>query len=365
MHYQHERTFGCRISDAWTFRGLKTVILENERVRVTVLADKGADIYEFIHKPTDTDFMWRTPWGVRDPRRFLPTSGWPEGIWHDVYEGGWQTLAPTGGPPRTYMGAELGQHAEATTMPWDVQIVEDTPERVAAKFWVRTYRTPFYIEKTLSLESGSGVLTVHESVVNEAEEEAECVWGQHIALGAPFLSEHCRLDLPGAKFIVPGEGERETRRLKSGQEGAWPNAIAPDGSPLDLHQVPSKSDRLQDYMAFMDLADGWYALSNTERKVGFALVFPRETFGYLWYWQVFGGGSGYPWYRRTYNVGLEPFSSLANGAPRPGSSERTALRLPAGQRRNVVMKAVAYDVPSGVSGVSGVDTEGRVSFRTS
>ena len=30
MHYQDERTTGCRISDSWTYRGLKTVILENE-----------------------------------------------------------------------------------------------------------------------------------------------------------------------------------------------------------------------------------------------------------------------------------------------------------------------------------------------
>lgn len=187
MHYQAERTRRCRISDAWSYRGLKTVILENERLKVTVLADKGADVYELIHKPSDTDFMWRTPWGVRDPRRFIPTSGWPAGIWHDVYEGGWQTLAPTAGPPSSYSGAEMGQHAEATTMPWDVRILKDTPERVSAKFWVRTYRTPFYIEKTLSLEEGASTLSVEESVVNEAEEEMACVWGQHIALGPPFL----------------------------------------------------------------------------------------------------------------------------------------------------------------------------------
>ncbi len=44
MHYQDERTSGCRISDAWMYRGHKTVVLENELIRVTVLADKGADV---------------------------------------------------------------------------------------------------------------------------------------------------------------------------------------------------------------------------------------------------------------------------------------------------------------------------------
>ena len=81
MHYDDERTSGCRVSDAWTYRGLKTVILENELIRVVVLADKGADVYSFVHKPTDTDFMWRSPWGVRDPKLFVPQSGWPVAPW--------------------------------------------------------------------------------------------------------------------------------------------------------------------------------------------------------------------------------------------------------------------------------------------
>ncbi len=72
MHYQDERTAGCRVSDSWTYRGLKTVVIENELVRITVLADKGADIYSFVHKPTDTDFMWKTNWGVRDPSKTVP-----------------------------------------------------------------------------------------------------------------------------------------------------------------------------------------------------------------------------------------------------------------------------------------------------
>ena len=81
-HYQLERNYGCRVSDAWTFRGLKTAVIENELLRVVVLIDKGADIYQFVHKPTDTDFLWRSPWGVRDPSVRIPTTGSGEG-WMD------------------------------------------------------------------------------------------------------------------------------------------------------------------------------------------------------------------------------------------------------------------------------------------
>ena len=39
--YQIERNHGCRVSDAWTFRGLKTAVIENELLRIVVLIDKG------------------------------------------------------------------------------------------------------------------------------------------------------------------------------------------------------------------------------------------------------------------------------------------------------------------------------------
>ena len=361
MHYQNERTHGCRISDAWTYRGLKTVVLENELLRVSVLADKGADIFELIHKPSDTDFMWRTPWSVRDSSKWVPSTGWGEGVWHDTYIGGWQTIAPTGGPPQQYAGADIGQHTEATLMPWDVQIIEDTPERVSVKFWVRTVRTPFWIEKTITLESGSATLTVEDSVTNQAEEPAEAEWGQHIALGEPFLTANCILDLPAADHFSPPEAEESgSQRIKPGTTGKWPNAVGVDGSAVDLRRFPAKSERLADYMVFKNMADGWYAVTNPDRGVGIGVVWPKETFKYLWYWQVFGGGAGYPWYGRNYNIGLEPFTSLSAGVPEPGSSQRTAEIFQPGETRKATVKAVVFE---SATGVEAIDAKGNVKMR--
>ena len=172
MHYQDERVNGCRISDSWTYRGLKTVVLENELLRVSLIADKGADVFELSHKKTDTEFMWRTPWSVRNVGLWTPSTGDGDNTWHDAYIGGWQTIAPTGGPPQKYANADIGQHTEATLMPWDTVIVADTPERVSAKFSVRTVRTPFWIEKGVTLEANSPVLTITDTLTNEAEEQS-------------------------------------------------------------------------------------------------------------------------------------------------------------------------------------------------
>ena len=209
---------------------------KNELLRISLIADKGADMFELVHKPSDTDFMWRTPWSVRNQALWVPSTGWGEGIFHDLYIGGWNTIAPTGGFQQDYMGAEIGQHNETNMMPWDAEIVEDSPERVKVKFSVRAVRTPFWIEKTVSLESNSPVVTVTDTLINEAEEPAPAQWGQHLALGDPFLTPDCILDFAGGDFIVPESPDGSVlpgSRLMPARTGSWPVAEAPDGSEVD------------------------------------------------------------------------------------------------------------------------------------
>lgn len=359
MHYQDERTSGCRISDAWTYRGHKAVVLENELIRVIALADKGADVYSFVHKPSDTDFMWRTPWGVRDPSKFVPTTGTAGSLWLDQYEGGWQTVVPHGGYTDTVYGADMGLHGELNTMPWDCTVIEDTPKRVAVRFRAKGVRMPFSAEKTLSIEAGNAVLTVDESVTNESEEACECVWLEHIALGGAFLSDKCRLYLPPSRVINHPVDVAPTSKLKPGYEGQWPKSKLKSGLDIDFSRVPPKSDRSLDMAYFTDMDEAWYAMTNEELGVGFAVSFPSKVFKYLWYWRNFAGGWGYPWYGRCYNVGLEPCTSFHNGGLRQAMENGTALKFKAGETVRATLQAVAY---TGVRPVKRVTPQGQIVF---
>ena len=360
MHYQDERNHGCRVSDAWTYRGLKTAILENELLRIVLLIDKGADIYQFVHKPTDVDFLWRSPWGVRDPSKFIPTTGSPWGSWLDVYEGGWQTVLPGGGFPSVYRGADMGLHAEVNTMPWDCAVTHDSPEKVAIRCWVRTYRTPFFFEKTLTLNSGSPVLEIEEALVNEGEEPVHCVWGEHIALGAPFLSDDCVIDLPGGRVINHPVEWDASNRLKAGFDGPWPWSETKDGGRVDLSKVPPRSIRAHDQTYIADMPEGWYAITNQRMRLGFGVVFPKELFRYLWYWQSFGGAFGYPFYGRGYSVGLEPFTSYTNDGLEAAIERGTALLTQPGQRVEASLKAVVF---ANAQGVERIQPDGSVIAR--
>ena len=108
------------------------------------------------------------------------------------------------------------------------------------------------------------------------------------------------------------------------------------------------------------MPDGWYAVTNQETELGFGYSFPKELFQFVWYWQCFGGGYGYPWYGRTYNIGLEPFTSSPADGLATAIENGTALKLEPGQRINASQKAVVY---TNAQGVESINPDGTVILR--
>lgn len=359
--YTHERNFGCRITPG-VYRGLRTLTLENELIRVTFLVDKGTDIFEFLHKPSDTDFMWRSPLGVRNPATFVPTVARPDGAFLDFYEGGWQECLPTGGNETAAVGTVFGVHGEVCLMPWEYAIVQDDPTQVQVRFWVRTVRSPLLVEKTVTLARRSGVLTFHERLTNEGAEPFDLVWGHHPAFGAPFLDPSCVVDLPGGpgqSVAVQTVPQGSTSRCVAGRGYTWPHVPGIQGDLLDLSHMPGPETRSHDLAFLTGLQEGWYALTNRDRQVGFGMIWPLDVFPVIWFWQVYCGALGSPWYGRTYNIALEPWSApyeTVTEAKAQGS-QRT---LSPGGVQEVGFHAVAY---SGHRRVARIHPDGTVEGR--
>lgn len=352
--YHHNRNYGCRVTE-FVYSGYRCVALENEKLRVSVLADKGTDIYEFLYKPRDVDFLWRSWLGIRARLHFLPTSPRSAGAHGDYYGGGWQEMFPNCGGPSVHQGAELGQHGEVLLLPWDYVIEVDEPELIQVRFRVRTVRTPFHLVKTMSLGREEAVLRIHERITNEGGQEVDFSWGHHPALGWPFLDENCRVDLPACRIRTVAEYNPPTSRLAPDQVSDWPNAVGLNGGVIDVSRIPQPDAAAHD-MVFLDgLTEGWYAVTNTAKRVGFALRYPADVFKFLWYWQVYRGGQDHPWWGATYNIALEPCATL------PVLSEAVergeALRLGAGDSKEIELFATAFE---GLERVANVDPTGGV-----
>jgi hypothetical protein len=343
-----DRNYGCRISDEWQLKGLKTVVMENEQLRITILADKGSDIYEFLYKPLDIDFMWRTPMGLRNPNNGRLTKETAGGPFIDYYEGGWQEILPSGGAPSIYKGVEYGQHGEISNLPWDCCVIKDHSEEVSCRFSVRAVRTPIYVEKILSIKHGEPILYIQEKLINESPEQIDIMWGHHLAFGEPFLDEKCRIDSPAQKIFIHPESYSRNHRFPPGATFPWPDAETKQGQAVDFRTIPSRSQKSED-MTY---------LTHSERRVGFGLRWSGEIFKYLWYWQVFGGGEGYPWYSRTYNIGLEPWTSYPTSGLEEAVKQGTHLTLEPNAEIQAELLAVVY---SGLTQVTEITKQGKVS----
>jgi hypothetical protein len=342
--YTYGRKTGCRMSLDYTYKGMRIAYLENEAIRVGILLDKGADVFEFTYKPKQLDFMWQSPLEMRKP--YVATSALTEGAFHDYYYGGWQEVLPSAGwASEPYMGVSQGLHGEASLLPFEAAVLEDSPEAVSLRTRVRLTRSPLALERTMSLARDKAALIVKERLVNESAAEYAIIWGHHPALGTPFLNENCVVQTKAKKVEV----------LAFHPNGLWepggdydfpmvPNRRS--GKPQDITRVLPKETRSVDVVFFKELTEGWYAITDQKSRVGFGMAWDQSLFKYLWMWQVYGGHNDYPWYGRTYNVALEPFTSYPPAGVQNAIKNGTALVMKPNQVIETDLAAVAYEAES-------------------
>ena len=233
-----------------------------------------------------------------------------DGAFADVYDGGWQIMFPSGGGANSALGTDFGRHGEAALLPWSWKIVEDTPERISVCFSLKMVRTPFYYEREIRIESDKAQLFINEKVSNLGGEELPFMWGHHPAFGAPFLDGSCVLDVPRA-IIESVQNGSASARVPNGIRQDWPLIKDKNGQDLDLRYIPENGGHTSDMLYLCGLEQGWYALTNRNLGLGFALLWDIEVFPFLWVWQEFGGSQGYPWFYNTYALGLEPCTNYS------------------------------------------------------
>ena len=345
----------CRIAES-SVGGIESLVLENEHLEVVVLVGKGTDIFSIRHRASGTDFLWKAPWGVRDPATTIQDTANPASSSLDYYFGGWQELFPNAGAACTYRGAELGVHGEACKVPWSWRVVEETSRRISVEFRARMVRTPFFLEKRLTLEAGRATLLIEETVTNEGADAADFIWGHHPALGAPFLSEHCRLFAP-ARVVETDDSNLFLAPSRSFE--SYPMVETVDGAPFDLSRIPPPAARVTMQSFLREFSEGWYALVNQESGLGFAMSWDLEVFPCVWLWEELCGSADYPWWGRCYVAGIEPNTTPAGGGLAEAVQNGTQHRLPPGKSLHSVLCATAFQAQGEPRRV---DPEGRIEY---
>ncbi len=346
------RHWGCRVNDKIVWNGIRSILLQNEIIQVLIHVGKGAEITQFLHKPTDTDFIWRSRVELHNPAAYATAGGSDNAPFFDHWSGGWFEVVPNNGPGVDYKGAHLGFYAETANIPWEYRILEDTPERVKVAFWTKTYRTPFLLQKTLTIESGKPALRIEEQLTNIGGEELDFVWGHHPVVGPPFLDSSCRISSPDCEVIILHDEDGPGYRMKLHQESRWPFVEGLKGEKIDLRKVLPPDAKSMDNCYLTGYQDAWVAVTNTAKQVGFGFAWDPQVFRYLWLWQAYGGGTNYPWYSKGYQLGIEPWSGYPCGGLDVSMKNGSARRLQAGQSIRSWLTAVAYTTRKEVLGIT-------------
>lgn len=345
------------ITTEFEYRGLETAILENSRLRIMVVPGKGGDILEFRDKRTDVDVLYYADheWVPPNERRIPST----DMTWNEHYPGGWQLNLPVGGGPMEIEGNRYDHHGESALLEWDATIARDDDEGVALELTTELRRYPFTVHRELTLPAGESRLEIAESVTNEGEFPLEYVWQHHVALGRPLIGPHARLDVPAGESWVEDYGDDyRTNRLAGDQWFEWPRAAGIDGDDVDLTSFPSTDARYHDLAYLLGVNEGWYAVTNADLDLGFALSYPAEHFESLWYWQAFGGFDESPFWGRNYTAGLEPTTAYpGHSYPDAQRENGTMKTLDPGATKSVELTARTYQ---GYDRVTSVDAGGRV-----
>lgn len=339
-------------------RGVRGVVLENDQVLVTILPDKGADIYQWIHKGTGVDVMWKSPWGLRRPGGGIPTSFDSAVTWIEWYSGGWQILFPNGGNTCTYKGVEMSFHGETSAIAWDIAELNTDDQTASVRLETRLARSPFAISREMVLPQGASSFLIRETIRNDGGEPMDYMWGHHPAFGAPFLSADCVIDTNARKMIADPKIDPPNNPMTPGEQYEWPNVEA-NGTVTDLSLVtPEQTARGS--MGYLDEFDdiAWYGITNTHLGIGAGLAWRRDDFPYAWFWQEMHNSPGFPWYKGVYVMAIEPSTTwpghgLVN-AIEQGERYRT---LQPGESRTAEIRAVLYESKDRISGI---DMEGTI-----
>lgn len=318
--------------------------LRNGQAAITILPDKGADIYALTDRRTGLDVLFKSPWGVRETGPW-PRAGSSMEQWVEAYPGGWQVLLPNGGEECTEHGVTWGYHGEAALLPWQVTSAGED----AASLQTRLFSVPLLVQREVTLHGP--VVRVTETVTNESAVDLEVMWSHHPAFGAPFLEQGCLLSAGCASVLA--DDEKPGTVLAPGSKHSWPIATTAAGDQIDLRVIPGP-DQPRSVLAYLeDFSSGFFAITNPRLRLGVGLRWPLDTFPKAWLWQEIAATASWPWYRRAYVAAVEPAGTIpGHGMAGARARGQAGTRFAAGETRCVVLEAVLFEAATAVADIA-------------
>lgn len=306
---------------------MQALILENELLRVIILPELGAKLWQLTYKPRDFDLLWQHP-------RMKPCPVAKNSVYDDHFFGGWDELFPND-VPEILGGEQMPDHGEIWTMSWDFEVSGDT-----VHLWTETDASCCRLDKWITLREGESMLRFHHKITNIGQKELPYLWKLHAALR---IDEHARVDMGAKTVFVDDFGP--TRVGNGGFTYTWPYA-----NGHDMRQIPPRAAMFNEFQLGTEMEAGWCAVTHTEDKIGFGLAFNLDIFPSCWTFASYGN------WRNVNTLILEPCTGYPISV-QAGVAQGTHKVLGPSQSIETDILGVVYE---GFREIQHIDGEGTV-----
>jgi galactose mutarotase-like enzyme len=312
------------------FQDQPAYVLETDWVRLVVLPQISGKIVSLVDKASGEELLWRNPdRGYRQPVYGDAFADYDTSGWEDCLP----NIAAGRYPEWPWEDAELPDHGEVWTLPWQTRVDGD-----ALELSVHGVRLPYHFEKRISL-AGNRVRLDHR-LINPTAFPIRYIWATH-----PLFDVR-----PGMQIVLP---EGVSVRIDSSKQGrlgsylqelSWPATLSSSGDRVQLDLIGDPDQALADKLFTSPVSEGWCGLYDPERRRAIGMTFDPEQLPYIGVWINQGGfpPGGPP----SFNLGLEPCSGFPDAldvavkrgfAPtvEPGETNEWWIELQSGEAGSV------------------------------
>jgi galactose mutarotase-like enzyme len=311
---------------------LRTITLESDLLKVQVLPELGARIWQITYKPTNSDLLWNNP-QIAPARQEIGTS------YDDVWSGGWDELFPND-EAAEISGKSAPDHGELWTGNFEVAAAG------AMSLHLR-FRTPVssvLVEKKITLSADASRVQFRHRFTNLGATPFPFLWKLHPAFQ---VSPAHRIDFPDMQVDL--EPKYLGTLNAAEQHFEWPRTRI-GNRKVDLRRVTPPEEQQLYFFYGHDFHDGWCALTNTETRLACALQFDPQVFSSCWLFASYGGWN-------DYNVAvLEP----CTGYPLHFADMVKANRHRTLQPNQPFETELSFLVQEGVQSVGGINAGGTM-----
>jgi hypothetical protein len=289
------------------YRGRRAVSIENEWLRVTVLAE-GGHIAELLDKRSGINPLWTPPWPSIEPSTYdrhrhpeygadsesQPLSGiMGHNLCVDIF----------GPPSAEEAAAGLTVHGEASVVSHELAAGDsDLSQRAHLP------QAQLRLVRNIRLDPARAAIQIVEAIENQSATDRAIAWTEHVTLGPPFL------ECGATEFRTPAtrsrvfEGDFGTDGyLQAGADFDWPMAPHVGGGTVDLRVCNAASASAAFTTHLMDPRhdDAWFVAWSPASRLAFGYTWRRADFPWLGIWEENHSRTAPPWNGQTLTRGLE------------------------------------------------------------